>query len=297
MSFKVVNDLIYRGFKALSRRLRDTPLRRIRLVTHLQDRMFQKLHSSGPVCLLGATFHTDARDRIARKRLALYGGGEEYELHVLLKRLPVGGTFVDVGANFGLYTVLASRQVGIQGQVMAFEPDPDNAMLLRRNIGENACGNVRVVQGALSSGRGVARLYEDPVHRGMLSLANVRGNHEWIDVTTMTLDESLEESGVRSIDVIKIDVEGAELPVLEGAKRTLESTSGLEIFMEVNAPFMKRFGYDPLDPLHLLVGLGYRLYHIDESCGQLKALSPSSGARLAREHYKEINVFCTRRHA
>jgi FkbM family methyltransferase len=135
----------------------------------------------------------------------------------LAELLNPGVVCFDVGANVGFYSVLAARIVGPAGRVVAFEPHPENVEALERNIRANGLSNVIVVpkavsltsDGALLSGadRATARLEEGG----------------GLDVDTVALDEFVAANPTLAPSVVKIDVEGHELQVLAGARRTLEA--------------------------------------------------------------------------
>jgi FkbM family methyltransferase len=142
----------------------------------------------------------------------------------LLKSLtPAGGTFVDIGANVGLYTCVMANHVGPTGSVVAFEPMPENIALLRRNIGVNRLSNVDVQPVGLSNRSGKAVLYVPLQHPGGPSAATQvcdPGGWRAVGDTSMTtLDQAFQ--GDR-LDLIKVDVEGHEVQVLEGAHSVIE---------------------------------------------------------------------------
>jgi|ERR1051326_779281 FkbM family methyltransferase len=126
-----------------------------------------------------------------------------------------GSVVFDIGANVGLYTLLASRLVGPQGKVVAFEPLPRNVPYLRRHLELNDARNVELVEAAVSNydGAGHFRTNGDP-HLGQLS-----GDGQ-VDVRVTTLDEFMKTATLQP-ELLKIDVEGAEADVLAGAVETL----------------------------------------------------------------------------
>ena len=181
------------------------------------------------------------------KILRILNGTYEREQTALFERLlRPGHTVLDVGANVGYYTLLASVLVGDAGRVHAFEPEPRNAGFLRRHAAINRRGNVRVEQAAVSDRAGTAR-FDFGSGSGTGHLADAGA----LEVRTLRLDDYCAEHGLAP-DALKIDVEGAEVSVLEGARQTLErhrpvlflSTHGAE----VHAP-----------SLAFLRGLGYRV--------------------------------------
>lgn len=142
-------------------------------------------------------------------------GHYEIEKQAAVCRLVKPGMRIfDIGANAGFYTLAFSRLVGANGHVWAFEPLPENIRNLRRHVELNALRNVTVVDVAISDRSGSAQFQRAPSN-SMGRLAEQGG----ITVQTVTLDDFCEQTG--GPDLIKMDVEGAESVVLEGARRTL----------------------------------------------------------------------------
>jgi FkbM family methyltransferase len=139
----------------------------------------------------------------------------------LVRILHPGSVVYDVGANVGFLTLIAARLVGPEGHVYAFEPIPANVRAIERNAALNELGNVTVVELALSDRAGDAVLRIPHANQGarLASLGESSGEEE-LTVRTAALDEL---DGLRPPDLLKLDVEGAELLVLQGAKRCLET--------------------------------------------------------------------------
>jgi FkbM family methyltransferase len=158
--------------------------------------------------------------------------GETVEL--FLKVLAPGMTVLDVGANVGQYTLLAAGRVGPSGQVHAFEPTPRVAAKLRASVRLNGFGNVTVSETAVSDRCGEATLYfvEDDGENNIL--APEPGYSASVTVPTITLDEYLASNGINHVDVIKMDIEGAEPSALRGAPRLLSGDQAPLLFVEVN---------------------------------------------------------------
>lgn len=144
-------------------------------------------------------------------------------------RLKAGSTFVDAGANIGFFTVLAGKIVGAAGRVYAIEMMPPTASRLRLNIQANDLTNVTVLEHALSATSGEEVPATIPEHKfGRASIVHGAGseNHTTAFVVTRTMDELL--SGVPGmIDLIKMDLEGAEVMALKGASETLKRTRAI----------------------------------------------------------------------
>lgn len=132
-----------------------------------------------------------------------------------------GGVFVDVGANIGIFSVLAAKKVGPSGKVMAVEPSSRILSYLKENIRINKLSNIIIKNCAAHSSNLSHSFYEAPIdHFGMGSLAP-QFNSAPILVTTQTLDHMLAEEQIEHVDVLKIDVEGFESRVFQGAERLL----------------------------------------------------------------------------
>lgn len=164
----------------------------------------------------------------------LTGDAEPEVQDALAELIEPGQTVYDVGANIGFFTILCSRLVGPQGRVYAFEPIPQNLATLRHNVALNGMENVTVVEQALSSATGTAEMFVSPwsaFHSLNVEGATKQDNHGpragEITVQTVTLDEFVQGEGVRPPDLVKIDVEGAELIVVEGMRETLRSVKPL----------------------------------------------------------------------
>jgi FkbM family methyltransferase len=152
----------------------------------------------------------------------------EYERpvqEVLCQLLKEGDVFYDVGANVGFFTLLAARKVGSGGFVYAFEPVPSNAEQIQRNAVLNGCENICVVNVAVSDTVGRGELFLAR-HAGGSTLAECGAPPDLIgtvEVETISIDSHVKREMVRMPNVVKIDVEGAELSVLQGMREVLRT--------------------------------------------------------------------------
>jgi len=146
--------------------------------------------------------------------------GREGDVEEFIKsHLANGHVFVDVGANVGFYSLIASKLVGSAGRVYAIEAVPSSIAVLRANVKFNDCRNVVVHGVAAWSTRGKVKL---SVPLSLYGLASVARNGLSFTVEAFTLDDLLRNEN--RIELIKIDVEGAELEVLKGAQKVLRKT-------------------------------------------------------------------------
>ena len=153
-----------------------------------------------------------------------------------------GMTVIDLGANIGYYTLLASRLVGIGGRVYAFEPDARTYEYLCRNIQANDCRNVIMINKAASDKTGAAFLIRDTRSDEKNWLSSRPPSDVSIIVHTVTLDEFFEREGWPSIDLVKIDIEGSENAALNGMQVLCRRNPLMQIVMEWDVSYIKRSG-------------------------------------------------------
>lgn len=192
---------------------------------------------------------------------------EAYEIEAVkfIKKLTRPGmTVLDIGANIGYYSVILGKSVGENGKVYAFEPEPTNFQFLERNIGANSLSHVKAYRLALANKPGILSFYLHESNKGKHSLIDYQKNTECIKVEATTVDSFITKHGIRKIDLIKIDVEGAEPMVFEGMKETLAKHRPI-IFTEYFPYAIRSSGRDPLNFLRNLDTLGYRFQIIEDS--------------------------------
>jgi FkbM family methyltransferase len=208
-------------------------------------------------------------DSISREIIA--DGFENAERRFVQKLLRPGMTVLDIGAHHGLYTLLASRIVGARGRVIAFEPSSRERRKLWANLLLNGCTNVRVQSLALGEEEGEAELFlVDGVQTGCNSLrppAVDEPTHK-VRVRVAPLDDWLRERGIAQVDFVKLDVEGAELGVLKGAKSLLSRPPRPLMLVEVYDIRTEPWGYKAKDIVTYLGGMGYRWF-LPQPAGEL----------------------------
>lgn len=192
----------------------------------------------------------------------IHEGFEDAELAFVKKLLRPGMTVLDAGAHHGLYTLLASKCVGRRGHVIAVEPSPRERKRLRRHLRMNFCRNVSVQECALGDARGGAELFlvdgpEDWCNSLRAPQTNARTRK--VRVRVERIDDVLEQLGSPRVDFMKVDVEGAELSVLEGASRTLVASRPV-ILAEVQDLRTRPWGYAAREIIDLLGRANYRWY-------------------------------------
>ena len=171
-----------------------------------------------------------------------------------------GQCAVDVGANVGYFSLLMSRRVGERGTVLAFEPVPGTRRRLEQNVALNSDSQVEVRAEAVGASVAEVELHlGTATHSGVASLRPIDGSEGALRVPQTTLDAAL---GDRRPTLLKIDVEGAEAGVLDGAEDLLERASP-DLVLEVSAQFLPEFGETGRSLCDRLLSRGYAMYRID----------------------------------
>lgn len=191
----------------------------------------------------GGRFRCDLHDFIA-SRIYYFGVWEPNLTALVARRLGAGDVFVDVGANMGYFSVLASRLVGEAGRVVAFEASPATYALLAEDLAMNGAANVRAVNVAVSDRPGTLALYAGPEdNRGATSVHAERGGRFEASVRAAPLLDLLEPGERARVRLIKIDVEGAELPILLDLLEHLGAyPERMEVVVEVAPDEMRAAG-------------------------------------------------------
>src|SRR6266513_392092 len=185
----------------------------------------------------------------------MWAGAYERELIQLMKRmLKSGMTVLDVGANIGYFSALASGLVGNSGQVHAFEPMPQNLSRLRQNLRPFRWAHPYPY--AVGDATGTAVIYFNESEAGWASLLNSNDLARRADVDVIRLDDWVRDHAVNRIDFMKMDIEGGEFHALLGAQVLLSRFRPV-IVAELNAVCLARDHRKPEDVFALLLGLGY----------------------------------------
>ncbi len=153
-----------------------------------------------------------------------FGNLESGVQEAMVRHLPRGGIFYDIGANLGFFTLLGAHLVGpAEGHVYAFEAAPDNADAIRLNAHRNGVRNVTLIAKAVSghAGRGRLQVVDDQSWSKLEDYGQHPFTEQVIDVELVAIDEMVRSEEIRPPTLVKIDVEGAELAVIEGMRETI----------------------------------------------------------------------------
>lgn len=236
-----------------------------------------------PVNVCGHKVYAASIDRILALMLARLGNAERFEMDLWSASIEPGMVVADVGANLGLYTLLASRRVGPQGCVHSFEPDPDNFALLQRNVAVNGCTNVVLHQAAVSDEVGHIHLHRCEEHHGDHRIyAPDRVDRPTVEVRVTTLDAALGDNS--RLDMVKMDIQGCEWRAVEGMKRLLATNPSLAVILEFWPRGLRESGADPAAFLRRLRELGLHFQNIDSGRATLEELDDAALIATAEKH-------------
>jgi FkbM family methyltransferase len=202
------------------------------------------------------------------KSVFLQGSWEEPETQFLKKFVKSNMVVFDIGANIGAHTLLLSKLVGTTGQVHAFEPSRAFE-LLQYNVTENRIDNVVCNRLAVGDKEGTLTLNEmlpgletftsigTPVFKGGMSGTQ-------FSVAMTSLDAYCETHHIQQIDLIKIDIEGAEILALQGAIHILKQHLVKAWLFELNSRILRSLNHTPGDMLDIFQAAGYELFMLDD---------------------------------
>jgi FkbM family methyltransferase len=217
----------------------------------------------------GFQFRFDAQNRYLAATLAMSGAYEAETLAAVLDILPVGGTFLDLGANLGFYTVQAAAAVGDSGRVIAFEPTPSSAALLRENVSLNGFDDrTTIVEAAVSgrTGRHSLLLFAQGASNSLVgSGGNVQSREgcQVVEVEETTLDSFFQTHGwPQSIDLIKMDIEGQEAAAFGGMRDLLRRYPHTKVIFEYNLGQLARSGETGTQLVEAARGVGLNSFEV-----------------------------------
>ena len=219
-----------------------------------------------------------------RHRSFLYqwstGNYQSFQVELFKRHISPGMTVVDGGAHIGFFSLLAARLVGDKGRVFSFEPDNYNYPCLDINICENKYQNVTLFQKAIAD-----KVESKILYQSSGTISSSLGNREGIKkfsngvsvkkvlIQSTTLDH---EIGCLPVDIIKLNIEGAEPFAVMGMSRILQRSIPLILFAEINPHALHSLGKPPEFLITMLKDLGFDIYYIDELNRKLLPLTEKS---------------------
>ncbi len=228
--------------------------------------------------------YLNQKDVVISSALAL-GVYEPFQIEVFRSLLSSSMTVVDIGANIGLYTVIAAKKAG---KVFSFEPESENIALLNKNVRENGLANVQTFQKAVADTEGTQEFFISNNNKGSHSLFTPPDTFEKGTVETISLDAWAAQNHIDNIDLIKIDVQGAEFLVLKGMKKILARHP--TILIEYDPDMLASSGGDPINILEDFKSLGYTIHNISETYKKLELVSDIQSLRESLRGRKFTNL-------
>ncbi|MEK7263732.1 MAG: FkbM family methyltransferase [Bacteroidota bacterium] len=260
-----MKNFFFTLFRIAQRALKGTGLGKVPFLKRTRDAFYTLLRPNDitQIEIEGFKLFVDPTDEAIGKLFLVHTRYEQAETDLIKSILKPGNTFVDVGANIGYYSLLASQCVGEKGKVYSFEPAPNNFSLLQKNIAANKLQNIIATQKAIAEKQGILRLFMDEHLSGGHQIFDSGLKSHSVDVETISLDEFFLPKNVK-IDLLKIDIEGAEMFALEGVKKTIASNPTMKLITEFYPVMIERCGFSPEKYLEVLRGFGFTLSIIDE---------------------------------
>jgi FkbM family methyltransferase len=214
--------------------------------------------------VFGAPIEGNTRDLI-QKYIYYFGAWEPNLTQWVQGRLKPGDTFIDVGANIGYFTLLASKFVGPSGRVVSIEASPTIFERLERNVARAGARNVRAINRAVFDKRGTVDIYQasdDNIGRTTI-LATPEYEVE-CQVEAEPLCELLRAEEAQNARIVKIDIEGATWFAIADLQKLLPSMRpDLEIVAEIDPEPLARFGKQPEDILRMFESAGFHAYRLE----------------------------------
>lgn len=211
----------------------------------------------------GGKFHCRVGD-LVQGRIFVFGVWEPNLTRFIQGRIRPGDTFIDVGANIGYFSVLASRLVGLEGKVVSIEASPSIFETLNEHLRLNKAHNVRAINAAAAAEPGTLSIYQGPENNlGATSTLASRGQSLEAKVIADRLSALVGDDLLRA-RLIKIDVEGAEPPILLDLLSIADSLSpDLEIVVEITPAELSQFGITVEEIFARFKAAGFNAYLLE----------------------------------
>jgi FkbM family methyltransferase len=247
--------------------------------------------------VLGHRIRLDPNDSLL---LSVNGVYEETEARLFEQSIRTGDVVVDVGGHIGYYTLLAARAVGPTGHVFAFEPERGNFALLTENVAANGYADrVTAVNQAVMAENGELRIYVSPDNAGDHHVYAVGDDDRpSYAIEGVALDDFFAARPDKTVNVVKMDVQGAEPSALRGMRSLLDANDTVLLFTELAPPSLRDAGSSAREYVDALADVGFELHVIDEAAGTVTHMG---GEQLAgagdfgREDF--VNLVCSKGNA
>jgi FkbM family methyltransferase len=265
-------------------------------ISRIYDYVYRFLNPEGSILLNinGLKIYAEGKSGIA-KLLGVKGTYEEETTKLFSEILKEGMTVLDLGANIGYYSLLAGKQIGEKGKVFAFEPWHESFSLLQKNIEVNGFKNIIPVAKAVSNQCGRQKLFlsNDPLEH---HLGRESGS-KFIEIDVTSVDEFMEGRNI-PVDLVKMDVEGAEMNVLEGMAETISKSPHIKIITEFVPEHLELNNCSPSAFLEKLFSYGFKLYVINDEKHTRELITPDNTDDFIKSIHKGLpivlNIYCVK---
>ncbi len=236
------------------------------------------------------TMFLDENDNLGLSINPIYGESDTEFVKKIIKKNDI---VLDIGANIGYYTLIFAKLVGNSGKVFSFEPESKNFKILKKNVEINGYNNVILEQKIVSNTNGISTLY----------ISEKAGSHriyksdnfvESLEIKSISMDSYIEKNNLKKINFIKIDVEGAELNVLQGIQKILDSNKHIILFTEFSPNQIKSCGLEPTDMINFLTNNKFKIYFTQIKNNKTVFLDFEKIYSLKNYENKTINLICSR---
>jgi len=308
---RAIKTLPFKGFRLAVKPFMGTGIGRFRLIGSIYSYLASALTIPEDKRLLSVNGYEmflhagkyKGIDGIAQ-HLLFTGTYEPYTTFLFKQLVKEGMTVVDIGANIGYFTLLAASLVGAKGRVFAFEPEPTNYALLIKNIEINGYKNVVPLQKAVSNETGKTEFFVDTITSGEHSLfktaveREIKSSSEPIIVDVVSLDAFFKDKEC-PINVIKMDIQGAEMMALWGMIKTIGNNKDLKIFTEFWPYGLQQSGVSPHEYYKKLRHLGFEFtYIINDHKQKLETVDFEAITRYCQstrlKQLDHMNLLCSR---
>ena len=273
--------------RALAACVPHLPMGRYWLVHHLRHVVAPPFMMPLPDRLGGFVYECDQRDSVARE-VSYTGCYEPQETQLASRILRPGDVFVDVGANWGYFSLAAAHWVGPKGRVIAFEPEPRLYRMLGSNIAANGITSIETHQTAVAAGPGRLSFAAFVADDGNWGRSRAIGPGDVMDFEsgTVSLDDALDGAGVGTVQLVKIDVEGGETGVLAGMRSGLASARYRYVLLECHPALLAERGESARECVDALLAAGYRAWTVMHSAAAHRRAAKAAvhGADLLRPY-------------
>lgn len=216
-------------------------------------------HENGTIETHGLTLHYRPQDKLIVNAITLNGDYEKETRRLIENHLQAGMTYLDLGAHIGYFVLMAAQKVGLHGHVYAVEANPSTYEMLQKNVVANGFeGRCTLLPKAVSDQAGILFFHSSPtssVNAHVLEADEDPTAAEVVRVEAICLDDYFADG--QKIDLVKMDIEGAEVPALHGMRATSANNPQMRMIIEFNYEIIANQQQNPMDFVQALLDCGF----------------------------------------